>query len=90
MRSRTFSEDFKYTGSIPVIETSKSFLPGGADLLNSMNNGENRRRTIETCENIFAQSEQNIRLNTFKPVSNPRRILIYKDQNESSLRSKTV
>ena len=46
-----------------------------------------RRKTIETCENIFQQSEENIKLNVRTPPSNPHRILLYRDKTDKSIRS---
>lgn len=45
-----------------------------------------RRKTIETCENIFQQSEENTKLNVRTPPSNPHRILLYR-KNDKSIRS---
>jgi hypothetical protein len=55
----------------------------------SSNGGTNdRRKTIETCENIFLQSEESTKLRARTPPSNPHRILLYKDKSDKSIRSK--
>ncbi len=47
-----------------------------------------RRKTIETCDNIFLQSEENTKLRVRTPPSNPHRILLYRDKLDKSVRSK--
>lgn len=57
--------------------------------LNVSPNGANdRRKTIETCENIFLQSEESVKLRARTPPSNPHRILLYKDKSDKSIRSR--
>jgi hypothetical protein len=53
----------------------------------SSNSFNDRRKTIETCENIFLQSEESTKLRAKTPPSNPHRILLYKDPSNKSIRS---
>lgn len=44
-----------------------------------------RRKTIETCENIFLQNEESSKLRARTPPSNPHRILLYKDKSDTCI-----
>ncbi len=56
----------------------------------SVPQGNERRKTIETCDNIFLQSEENTKLRVRTPPSNPHRILLYRDKLDKSVRSKLL
>ena len=56
-------------------------------MLSVASSTSDRRKTIETCENIFLQSEESTKLRAKTPPSNPHRILLYKDQSNKSIRS---
>lgn len=94
LRRQTFSEDV-----VAPINTDGSVSgPASANAMRNMqtlsvspNGGTNdRRKTIETCENIFLQSEESTKLRARTPPSNPHRILLYKDKNDKSIRSRTI
>lgn len=88
LRQQVFSVDFNEKG----FESTQSMQ----GLITSSQNGLNvpqpgnteRRKTIETCENIFLQSEENTKLRVRTPPSNPHRILLYRDKLDKSIRSK--
>jgi hypothetical protein len=46
-----------------------------------------RRKTIETCENIFLHAEESSKLRARTPPSNPHRILLHRDKNDTSIRT---
>lgn len=94
LRRQTFSEDV-----VAPINTDGSVSgPASANAMRNMqtlsvspNGGSNdRRKTIETCENIFLQSEESTKLRARTPPSNPHRILLYKDKSDKSIRSRTI
>ena len=94
LRRQTFSEDV-----VAPINTDGSVSgPASANAMRNMqtlsvspNGGTNdRRKTIETCENIFLQSEESTKLRARTPPSNPHRILLYKDKNDKSIRSRII
>ena len=59
-------------------------------MLSVSSSNSDRRKTIETCENIFLQSEESTKLRAKTPPSNPHRILLYKDQSNKSIRSNST
>lgn len=94
LRRQTLSEDYCY-GCSPESEfasitqgsntsstiglsvpSSSSGLPAG-----------DRRKTIETCENIFLQAEESSKLRARTPPSNPHRVLLHRDKNDASIRT---
>ena len=94
LRRQTLSEDYYY-GCSPESEfasitqgsntsstiglsvpSSSSGLPAG-----------DRRKTIETCENIFLQAEESSKLRARTPPSNPHRVLLHRDKNDASIRT---
>jgi hypothetical protein len=93
LRRQTLSEEYYYGynpdaefGSIGQttnastlglsIPSSASGLPVG-----------DRRKTIETCENIFLHTEESSKLRARTPPSNPHRILLHRDKNDTSIRT---
>jgi hypothetical protein len=99
LRRQTISEDIAtYTPveSQAVVE-STSLLSATLKIANystlsvsSTGSSNDRRKTIETCENIFLQSEESTKLRARTPPSNPHRILLCKDKTDKSLRSKIL
>lgn len=94
LRRQTFSEDYTATNYGQMSDTnpeqSSNTLTIGKNpsMLSVSSNGNNdRRKTIETCENIFLQSEESTKLRARTPPSNPHRILLYKDKSDKSIRS---
>lgn len=55
--------------------------------LPSSASGGDRRKTIETCENIFLHAEESSKLRARTPPSNPHRILLHRDKNDTSIRT---
>ena len=49
--------------------------------------GGDRRKTIETCENIYLQAEECSKLRARTPPSNPHRVLLHRDKNDASIRT---
>ena len=92
LRRHTCSEDF--TPANPQIQISdlssetNPILAKNSSMLSVSSTGNDRRKTIETCENIFLQSEESTKLRARTPPSNPHRILLYKDKSDKSIRSK--
>jgi hypothetical protein len=56
-----------------------SSIPGSAS--------GDRRKTIETCENIYLHAEESSKLRARTPPSNPHRILLHRDKNDASIRT---
>ena len=46
-----------------------------------------RRKTIETCENIYLFAEESSKLRARTPPSNPHRVLLHRDKNDASIRT---
>jgi hypothetical protein len=61
--------------------------PSMLSVSSSASNDINRRKTIETCENIFNQSEETTKLRAKSSPTNPHRILLYKDKSDRYVRS---
>ncbi len=61
--------------------------PSMLSLASASSGDVNRRKTIETCENIFIQSEETTKLRAKSSPTNPRRILLYKDKSDRHVRS---
>ena len=93
LRRQTFSEDFAPTNFNPLNEPGNEMGAMSAlavknpSMLSVSSTGNDRRKTIETCENIFLQSEESTKLRARTPPSNPHRILLYKDKSDKSIRS---
>ena len=60
-------------------------LPMSASISGSTSG--DRRKTIETCENIFLHAEESSKLRARTPPSNPHRILLHRDKNDGSIRT---
>jgi hypothetical protein len=94
LRRQTLSEEYYYgcnpdaefatmaqtttassTLGLPM-SSSSSGLPAG-----------DRRKTIETCENIFLHAEESSKLRARTPPSNPHRVLLHRDKNDTSIRT---
>ncbi len=103
IRHQTISEDSGANNFTPLINFDQNGLDGSgagnSNVLPVANNpsmlsvcsvGNDRRKTIETCENIFLQSEESTKFKTRTPPSNPHRILLYKDKSDKSIRSKII
>jgi hypothetical protein len=60
---------------LPVSASTASTLSG------------DRRKTIETCENIFLHAEESSKLRARTPPSNPHRILLHRDKSDTSIRT---
>ncbi|RNA22653.1 hypothetical protein BpHYR1_025089 [Brachionus plicatilis] len=87
LRRQNFSEDITTSNfahqSASLVEPSG--LKQNPSML-SVSSTNDRRKTIETCENIFIQSEESTKLRARTPPSNPHRILLYKDKSDKSIR----
>ena len=46
-----------------------------------------RRKTIETCENIYLHVEESSKLRARTPPSNPHRVLLHRCKNDTSIRT---
>lgn len=96
LRRQTISEDFTPTNynqladsnETPTTTAMQALAVKNPSMLSVSSNGNDRRKTIETCENIFLQSEESTKLRARTPPSNPHRILLYKDKSDKSIRSK--
>ncbi|CAF0986719.1 unnamed protein product [Rotaria sp. Silwood1] len=94
LRRQTLSEEFCY-GCNPDIEfTSISPMTNASSTLGlpipSSGSGllaGDRRKTIETCENIYLHAEESSKLRARTPPSNPHRILLHRDKNDTSIRT---
>ncbi|CAF1150980.1 unnamed protein product [Didymodactylos carnosus] len=88
LRRHTLSEDY-YCGTEPEFSTmikdttNSTLLP----IPTPSATGGDRRKTIETCENIFLQAEESSKLRARTPPSNPHRILLHRDKNDPSKRT---
>ncbi|CAF0792708.1 unnamed protein product [Didymodactylos carnosus] len=88
LRRHTLSEDYYY-GNEPEFATmmkdtaNSTLLP----IPTSCSTGGDRRKTIETCENIFLQAEESSKLRARTPPSNPHRVLLHRDKNDASKRT---
>ncbi|CAF2557883.1 unnamed protein product [Rotaria sp. Silwood2] len=94
LRRQTLSEEFCY-GCNPEVEfTSMSPITNASSTLGlpipssgSGLTGGDRRKTIETCENIYLHAEESSKLRARTPPSNPHRILLHRDKNDTSIRT---
>jgi hypothetical protein len=93
LRRQTLSEDYYY-GCNPDSEFGMAQTSGGSSTLGlpmspsihgSMSG--DRRKTIETCENIYLHAEESSKLRARTPPSNPHRILLHRDKNDASIRT---
>ncbi|CAF3478403.1 unnamed protein product [Rotaria sp. Silwood1] len=93
LRRNTVSEDYYY-GYNPEADfgisqtagtTSTLGLPLSASMSGSVSG--DRRKTIETCENIYLHAEESSKLRARTPPSNPHRILLHRDKNDTSIRT---
>ncbi|CAF3855710.1 unnamed protein product [Rotaria magnacalcarata] len=92
LRRNTLSED--YYGYNPELDYNLTQTGSGSSTLglpisSSMSGAASgdRRKTIETCENIFLHAEESSKLRTRTPPSNPHRILLHRDKNDTSIRT---
>ena len=85
-------------GSINICETPTSLsntlsanaqMSKNPSMLSVSSNGNDRRKTIEMCEDIFRVSEETTKLRAKTPPSNPHRILLCKDKSDKFVRSKS-
>lgn len=53
----------------------------------SGSNTSDRRKTIETCENIYLHAEESSKLRARTPPANPHRILLHRDKGDTSIRT---
>ena len=97
LRRQTISEDIgTYTPVESQAVAESASLSATLKIKNhstlsvSSTGSNDRRKTIETCENIFLQSEESTKLRARTPPSNPHRILLCKDKTDKSLRSKNL
>ncbi|UJR28674.1 hypothetical protein I4U23_009903 [Adineta vaga] len=93
LRRQTLSEDYYY-GCNPEAEFALTQTPNGASTLglpmsSSTTNASSgdRRKTIETCENIYLHAEESSKLRARTPPSNPHRILLHRDKSDTSIRT---
>ncbi len=93
LRRQTLSEDYYY-GSNPEAEFAMSQTSAGSSTLGlpmssslSGSTTSDRRKTIETCENIYLHAEESSKLRARTPPSNPHRILLHRDKNDTSIRT---
>ncbi|CAF0956610.1 unnamed protein product [Brachionus calyciflorus] len=89
LRKQTFSEDITNSNYAQPLNNSNlepSGMKQNASML-SVSSTTDRRKTIETCENIFIQSEESTKLRARTPPSNPHRILLYKDKSDKTIRT---
>ena len=87
LRQQNFSVDFNEKG-FESNQSMQGLITSSQNGLNVPQANNERRKTIETCENIFLQSEENTKLRVRTPPSNPHRILLYRDKLDKSIRSK--
>lgn len=90
LRQHTMSEDMQ---TVEPTNNELNAMQGliinnNTSMLSVSSIANDRRKTIETCENIFLQSEESTKLRARTPPSNPHRILLYKDKSDNSIRSK--
>ncbi|CAF3906692.1 unnamed protein product [Adineta steineri] len=93
LRRQTLSEDYYYgcnnEGEFAVTQipngSSTLGLPNASSIINSTSG--DRRKTIETCENIYLHAEESSKLRARTPPSNPHRILLHRDKNDTSIRT---
>ncbi|CAF1054232.1 unnamed protein product [Rotaria sordida] len=94
LRRQTLSEEFCYgynpevefASIVPITNASSTLglpLPSSGSGLTA----GDRRKTIETCENIYLHAEESSKLRARTPPSNPHRILLHRDKNDTSIRT---
>jgi hypothetical protein len=93
LRRQTLSEDYYY-GTNPEAEFAITQTSSGSSTLGltipsniSGSASGDRRKTIETCENIYLHAEESSKLRARTPPSNPHRILLHRDKNDTSIRT---
>ncbi|CAF0737478.1 unnamed protein product [Rotaria sordida] len=93
LRRNTLSEDYYY-GHNPeadygIAQSGSGVSTLGLPLSASMSGSTSgdRRKTIETCENIYLHAEESSKLRARTPPSNPHRILLHRDKNDTSIRT---
>ncbi|CAF0936519.1 unnamed protein product [Adineta ricciae] len=93
LRRQTLSEDYYY-GCNSDAEFALTQTPNGSSTLglpmsSSTTNASSgdRRKTIETCENIYLHAEESSKLRARTPPSNPHRILLHRDKSDTSIRT---
>lgn len=91
LRQHTMSEDITANDVNNASDINPNAMQGlivqNTSCLSVSSIANDRRKTIETCENIFLQSEESTKLRARTPPSNPHRILLYKDKSDKSIRS---
>ena len=60
-------------------------VPASSSII--MPNTTDRRKTIETCENIYLHAEESSKLRARTPPSNPHRILLHRNKADTSIRT---
>lgn len=93
LRRQTLSEDYYHAcnpdadyGHAPGSNGSSTLgLPLSTSVAGSINN--DRRKTIETCENIYLHAEESSKLRARTPPANPHRILLHRDKGDTSIRT---
>ncbi len=94
LRRQTLSEEYYY-GCNPEVEftsigqTTNNPSNIGLAVPSSSSGllGADRRKTIETCENIYLHAEESSKLRARTPPSNPHRVLLHRDKNDASIRT---
>ncbi|CAF3060393.1 unnamed protein product [Rotaria sp. Silwood2] len=93
LRRNTLSEDYYYgcnsDADYGMTQTSSGASTLGLPLSASISGSTSgdRRKTIETCENIYLHAEESSKLRARTPPSNPHRILLHRDKNDTSMRT---
>ena len=94
LRRQTLSEDYYYGVSpeaefVSIAHTGNAASTLGVPIPSSASGLQiaDRRKTIETCENIFLQAEESSKLRARTPPSNPHRILLHRDKSDTSIRT---
>ncbi|CAF0933689.1 unnamed protein product [Adineta ricciae] len=91
LRRQTLSEEYYYGCNseaefASIAQSTNAASTLGIPLPSSASGGD-RRKTIETCENIFLHAEESSKLRARTPPSNPHRILLHRDKNDTSIRT---
>jgi hypothetical protein len=93
LRRQTLSEEYYYgcnpDGEFGISQTSSGSSTLALPISSSMSgsNNSDRRKTIETCENIYLHAEESSKLRARTPPSNPHRILLHRDKADTSIRT---
>lgn len=92
LRRQTLSEDYYYgyngETEFGMSQTSAGSSTLGLPMSSSITGANNdRRKTIETCENIYLHAEESSKLRARTPPANPHRILLHRDKGDTSIRT---